>query len=90
MLTSKPNISWNWRLKRLLPKFNVSYGHQQKLAKIKLWLQAKDKKFLCQLAKDKKYLEKLVSQMNEQKDSQSTVQGNIQKEVKNYPQTKLI
>ena len=48
-------------------------------------LQAKDKKFLCQLAKDKKYLEKLVSQMNGQKDSQSTVQGNIQKEVKTKP-----
>ena len=54
-----------------------------------MWLQAKDKKFLGQLAKDKKYLEKLVSQMNEQKDSQSTVQGNIQKEVKTIPRPNL-
>ncbi len=46
-----------------------------------IFWQKKDKKFLCQLAKDKKYLEKILDQITEQKDTPSKYQGNVQKQV---------
>lgn len=46
-----------------------------------LFQQKKDKKFLCQLANDKKYLEKILNQISGQKDTPSKFQGNVQKQV---------
>ena len=44
--------------------------------------QTKDKKFLNELAHDKKYLEKMLKQLTKQKETPSQFQGSVQKQVK--------
>jgi hypothetical protein len=46
------------------------------------FFQTKDKKFLNELAHDKKYLENMINQLTRQTDTPSQLQGFVQKQVK--------
>ena len=49
--------------------------------KVSLTFQTDDKKFLNQLAYDKRHLEKLLHKLTEQKDTPTKFHGTIQKQV---------